>query len=87
MVFSHYVTKEEESLAPDLLNDISNLSRVQDPDPVIEEPEYGGLFAPVLTLELLEEIATTSAGDELGPSSKEILEAIMANTKVIDPEL
>lgn len=92
LFFSQCVSKEDdilptEDLTSELLEDINKLPAMEDPDPVIEDPDYGVLFAPNLSLEILEKIGTISAGEELAPSTLEILKAIGAHAKNIDPEL
>lgn len=64
------------------MEELKNLPKVEDVDPLIEEPDYGILFGANLSLEKLEEIGKSAAEGKLSPGSLEILEELMSG---IDP--
>src|SRR5690606_19385481 len=84
--------KEEEIVPTDqpgtaLFEGMEKLPSVVDPDPVIEEPDYEEIFAPNLSVDVLQGMARVSEGNEIPLPILEILKAIEDNTKDIDPSI
>ena len=87
MGFSQCISREDEpkaveSTVQDLVEELKNLPKVEDVDPLIDEPDYSILLGTNLSLEKLEEISKTTAEGELSVSALELLEKLMAG---IDP--
>jgi transcription termination factor NusB len=87
MGFSQCISPEDDPLregdsVQELMEELKKLPTVEDADPMFEEPDYGVLFGPNLSLDKLEKIGRSTAEGKLNAGSLEILEELMSG---IDP--
>jgi hypothetical protein len=90
--FSQCVSKEEE-IAPssesvsEILEKMEKIPMVEDPDPVIENPDYGELFVADQYVEIIGEFLDINADSELPSSVRDAMIIIEDEIKEVDPEL
>lgn len=92
LMFMQCDSKEDADItgqksAEELLADIENMPMVEDHEPVWNEPDYGQMFDPDLTIASMQELIAGKDGEAIAPSTEKLLKEMEDRLSGLDGEL